>query len=468
MIFIWTSYSLRQLNYITNYRDVCLDLILSSIETSEVVHAPDVLLEEDRHHPALSFEFEVLQPSTTESQKRVLNFRRCDVDAVFNGLQVLSYPASSELADPERAFTNFSDYLASLVRVNTPLKRVGGARFPSWFSKKLKLLVIRKKQLHKVYKHTRAHIDYDNFRRTRRECRDLTHACYSEYIGKVENGIPRDIKSFWSHVGSLKSSPNVPTHMTLDKKEATDPTSKCDLFARYFSSVFSDTTVPIPRFDYGWNQTLSSCSITTLDVQQTLESLDARKSAGPDDIPPRVLKQCAPILAVHLTILFRPLLASGVFPSNLKQSYVIPIFKSRDRGNIRDYRPIVIQSALAKVFESIILNNIYSQLKSRICLEQHGFLKGRSTTTNLLMFQEYIMSAFANSSQVDCIYLDFSKAFDKINHSLLISKLEGYGIWGPLLRWMSSYLRERTLIVKYDGGLHLLMTKRNSNIPLTG
>ena len=116
----------------------------------------------------------------------------------------------------------------------------------------------------------------------------------------------------------------------------------------------------------------------------------------------------------------------GIFPAILKRGFVIPIFKSGDRSYVRNYRPIVIQSTLAKVFEQLVLDHLQFYFKKFIPDEQHGFMRGRSTVTNLLQFYEFVTSAFTDSSQVDCIYIDFAKAFDKVHFLLLIAKMAGY------------------------------------------
>jgi len=240
--------------------------------------------------------------------------------------------------------------------------------------------------------------------------------------------------------------------LKLDSRNAECAAEKCELFADFFSSVYSDANIPIPDFDFGWNFTVSQCHISPSDVQQRLEALDTRKSAGPDDIPPVILKFCASVLAPHLAIFFSALLAHSIFPSRLKRGYVIPVFvASGDPNNVKNYRPIVIQSTIAKVYEIIILDHLYFHFRKCIHPEQHGFLCGRSTISNLLEFQDYIMKAFSDSDQVDCVYLDFSKAFDRIIRRLLIAKLKAYGVSGSLLKWLNSYLKGRTLIVKFDG-----------------
>ncbi|XP_046679450.1 uncharacterized protein LOC124366894 [Homalodisca vitripennis] len=96
---------------------------------------------------------------------------------------------------------------------------------------------------------------------------------------------------------------------------------------------------------------------------------------------------------------------------------------------------------------------VIPSLKGVICAEQHGFMKGRSTTTNLLAFQDHILTAFSESHQVDSIYTDFSKAFDRVSHEHLVAKLEAIGLSGSLLMWLKSYLRDRSLRVRVAGCL---------------
>ncbi|XP_046688517.1 uncharacterized protein LOC124374326 [Homalodisca vitripennis] len=203
------------------------------------------------------------------------------------------------------------------------------------------------------------------FRKLRRECKIKTSDCYRVYIGKVEEGRPHNIKPFWSHVQDLKSSSALPA-MHLNGSAADDPTEKCNLFARHFSSVFCNTDIAVPHFDFGWNDSLSSIVLSAFDVQAKLEVLDPFKSAGPDGIPPCVLRFGAPVLASHLAVFFNLLLASGNFPSVLRRGFVVPIFKSGDRCNIANLRPIVIQSDLAKVFQALVLDHLYFYLRKFI------------------------------------------------------------------------------------------------------
>lgn len=123
--------------------------------------------------------------------------------------------------------------------------------------------------------------------------------------------------------------------MCLDDDDVCDSDIKFNLFAQHFYSIF-----------YGCNGSLSRVKVNTTEVPDKLKSLDPNKSAGPDNVHPLFLKLCAPVIAPHLAEQFNSLVAAGIFPSILKHSYNVPIFKSCDRGNIKNYIPHVIVAAL--------------------------------------------------------------------------------------------------------------------------
>ena len=134
-------------------------------------------------------------------------------------------------------------------------------------------------------------------------------------------------------------------------------------------------------------------------------------------------------------------LKSGIFPSRWKPSFIIPIFKSGWRKKIENYRGVAILSSFGKLFESLVTQFLTSELLNHISPHQHGFLKGWSTSTNLLEFVNFLVSKIAIGDQVDVIYTDISKAFDKILHSVLLKKLYKIGIHSSMLAWIKSYLK---------------------------
>lgn len=170
----------------------------------------------------------------------------------------------------------------------------------------------------------------------------------------------------------------------MDSRVAVNPDSICDLFAQNFSSVFNYAALDVPSFDFNWTFRVPNYITTPTDVQCKLEILDPKMGAGPDEIPPVILKLCATVLAPHVAVLFNSLLSSGISPVTFNSGFLVPIFKSGDASNNRNYRPIVIQSAIAKVFEFIIFDHLYFHHRKCISSQQHGLLRCCSSISNSL------------------------------------------------------------------------------------
>lgn len=149
-----------------------------------------------------------------------------------------------------------------------------------------------------------------------------------------------------------------------------------------------------------------------------------------------------------LTFLFNRSLSTGIFPLKWKSSFVTPIFKSGSRNNVSNYRGIAILPSLGKSMEKIVYNVLFEFVKNRISTNQHGFFNGRSTTTNLLEFTSTTIKSVEQGKQMDVVYTDFSKAFDLINHRIVMKKLENFGVHSSLLSWIGSYLANRSMAVR--------------------
>ncbi len=127
------------------------------------------------------------------------------------------------------------------------------------------------------------------------------------------------------------------------------------------------------------------------------------------------MKHLAKELTSPLFLIFNMSLESGCFPKFWKNSYLVPVFKSAKKTDISNYRGIAIPSCIPKLFEAIINKELFHQMKNRIIPTQHGFFKGRSTTTNLLEFINFSLNAMDKGNYVETLYTDFSKGFDRID-----------------------------------------------------
>jgi hypothetical protein len=230
---------------------------------------------------------------------------------------------------------------------------------------------------------------------------------------------------------------------------ADSPQNVSELFATFFESVYDDDDGG-GRIDGSVtsNGGFSTLSFSISDIETALAGLDVSKGPGDDGIPPSFIKRCADGLKSPLLHIFNLSLSKGLFPSKWKDSYLIPIFKSGKRNEVGNYRGVAILSCFAKLFEVITYGYIFFAIKSSLPTNQHGFVSGRSTVTNLIEFTSFVLNSMESGCQVDSIYTDFSKAFDKVNHRLLLLKLTCLGFGGNFLNWIASYLTGRCQYVK--------------------
>ena len=177
-----------------------------------------------------------------------------------------------------------------------------------------------------------------------------------------------------------------------------------------------------------------------------MRSLNTKKPLGPSNIPAWALKDSLNVIAEPLTFLINAFLEQGKFPNHLKRAHVVPIYKNGDAEEPNNYRPISITSALSKVFEKLICNQILEHLERNNLLSQiqFGFRAKYSTTDALLYATEKIRSDIDNNKMVAAAFLDLSKAFDSISHEILLEKLENLGFDQIAISLIGSYLSNRT------------------------
>lgn len=198
---------------------------------------------------------------------------------------------------------------------------------------------------------------------------------------------------------------------------------------------------------------ISQIEISIEEVREHLNGLDISNASGPDGIPARLLKQCSEQIAPSLCAIFNNSLKSGKIPSEWKSADITPIHKKDSKEPADNYRPISLIPIVSKIQERCVFNHLYEHVIHLITLLQHGFLRNRSCVTQLLSVLHTIGQYLDKNVQTDVIYLDLAKAFDTVDHCILLSKLRAYGVSGQLLAWFSDYLNERVQRVVVDGAV---------------
>lgn len=189
------------------------------------------------------------------------------------------------------------------------------------------------------------------------------------------------------------------------------------------------------------------------EIENVINDLKNTAALGNDEIPVSVLKQCCQHLLEPLHHLINLSLSSGTFPDTLKYTIVKPLFKKGDRSELVNYRPIALVSNISKIIEKIVVKRIYNFLINTKVLNnyQNGYCRGRSTERAIFQLLEDIINGINNKDITVSVFMDLSKAFDCVNHELLLRKIESLGFRGVSLNWITSYLQGRQQsVIAYD------------------
>jgi hypothetical protein len=198
---------------------------------------------------------------------------------------------------------------------------------------------------------------------------------------------------------------------------------------------------------------MADITIDEAGVAKLLRGVDPSKASGPDQIPCKLLQELHVELAPVFTILFQTSYNSGTLPSTWKSAWITPVFKKGDKCVASNYRPVSLTCVSCKLLEHILCSQIRDYLDHHNILSpyQHGFRKKLSCESQLLVTTHDLLKRLDKREEVDMAILDFSKAFDVVPHTRLMRKLRLYGIEGRTLKWISSFLQDRTQSVMVDG-----------------
>lgn len=344
-------------------------------------------------------------------------------------------------------FKLFYDLCFPLIKVKIPIHRR-----PKWISKGIRVCSKRKRQL--LWKYRKSsdvqHKDsYKIYNKRLKNIIKLTQKSQNDYYIKMS---VNKAKATWNIINNYKT--NVHQIKKIDKikvKETpiTDPTT----IANEFNNFFTD---PIPnkqstninhhcKIKCNSLNSLFMRPCTAESIVKIIKSLKNTHSTGYDGITTQILKAVAELVAPVLSHIINKCIEDGVFPTKLKLSIVIPIFKKQDREDMNCYRPISLIPVLSKVFEKVIYNNLYNYIEKHNILskEQMGFRKNKSIHDALYTFLKTVLKGIDGKKEVTALYMDMTKAFDCVNHDLLLAKLEAYGMRGKARDIIESYLRNR-------------------------
>lgn len=203
------------------------------------------------------------------------------------------------------------------------------------------------------------------FARLRKEVKITIKNCFSDYVSDCEDKIKSNAKCFFAFTKSLRKTNSLPNSMKFYHEEASEKLAICNVFSKYFSSVYNPVTQPVAESTLDAAEahtnslhTLTDMFFTPGDVESALKGFDMNKVSCPDAIPMMFFMQLFLTLSKPLSILFNKSLREGKFPSMWKVGYVSPVHKEGDKGDVTNYRPVTIISAASKVFKRLVFDKI--------------------------------------------------------------------------------------------------------------
>lgn len=311
------------------------------------------------------------------------------------------------------------------------------------------LLINRLKEEYKVYR--------AKLRKSIREAK-------KRYFVRIFNIYRSDLKKTWSIINkNLKSSNCRPTHeFEIDGITVTDPDSIANKFNEYFVNIgtslaeqihstncFTDY-LPIPT-----NSRFEFKRVKEDDILNIINKLKNKSSYGHDCISNKLLKLAKDHIIKPLTLIINQSLRTGIFPGDLKISKVKPLFKNGNSHMLSNYRPISLLPSISKIFEYVLFHQLsdYMSNNNLLCQEQFGFRSGFSTELAALRLTDHIIKEMDSNNVPISIYIDLSKAFDTLDHDILISKLRHNGVLGIEQTLFQNYLSDRYQYVEFNNAI---------------
>jgi Reverse transcriptase (RNA-dependent DNA polymerase)/Endonuclease-reverse transcriptase len=400
-------------------------------------------------HQAIDFTILIDRHETVSHHSSDYNFKKANYSAISQALSNTNWVNFMHgCVGVNDMWTKFSNYLKLLVERYVPLmKKYKKRRVP----KHIKKLYNKKNSLHRRLLNTgNGRNDYAKI------CRRYKDAVVQHAIQLENEAIySGDQKQFFKYLNSkTRSRSCIPPLRNENGEIMTQDNVKAEILNNFFSSVFTNDNNINPPFP---SRVPSDVSLNSVDISPALvfaviKSIKPSNSLDPDGFSSNFYYQLAAELCIPLSIIMKTSMDTHELPSAWKSANICAIHKKGMTCDPNNYRPISLTVIACKIMERLIAINLLSYLNTYnlISAEQHGFLARHSTETQLLeTFNEWT-KALDSHLHVDCVFIDFKKAFDSVCHNKLLIKLAAYGINGNLLGWIKSFLSNRKQRVRVN------------------
>ena len=390
------------------------------------------------------------------------DFSTLDEAAMIEEVRTVNWESTySSLKDPSFMFDTFYDKISQIIDKHIPIKQLSRKELKlkskPWITPAIKKSISVKNRLYKKYLKTKSVHHHSKFKYYRNKLNHLLKLSKRSYYNNYFLVNSNNPKRVWNGIKEIvrfkPKKSNKIVKVIENGIDITDPKLVANAFNDYFANVGNNLAQQIPSiegtpFDFLNSPSRSSFYIfpvTENEIQNEISALKKGKASGPFSIPINILKTLSNVISKPLEILFNASFSLGIVPQNLKLANVIPVHKKGQHSSPHNYRPISLLSVFNKILEKLMCNRLLNFLdKNNVFFDkQFGFRARHSTDHAILSIIDKIQSAVETQNYSCGIFLDFSKAFDTVNHGILLKKLDYYGIRGVANAWFTSYLNNR-------------------------
>ena len=387
-----------------------------------------------------------------------------NVEKFKNSLSSIVWDDIFTIDDPQIAYTSFFKKISDTYNKCFPLRKVKGTYYNKkpWLTENLKGSIKNKNKLYARYKKYPSYFNekiYTDYQKVlQKTLRFTEREYYDSKFSQYKNDLVKSWRVLKEVINRRKKS-KMSSKFLINGKVVTDNNAIAESFNQFYVNIGTSLASKIPTtdadpIDYVKENVTRCIQVTPVNESEVIEILKKLKNSSPgwDGISPHIVKMTYSIFIKPLVHICNLSIMNGVFPNELKVAKVIPLYKGGDSMLLVNYRPVSILPVLSKLFERLMYNRLFQFIEELELLYylQFGFRKFHSTSLALMYLVDKISKALHEGDYVLGVFIDFSKAFDTVNHEILLRKIWHYGIRGVTYTWLQSYLDKRSQYVTYN------------------
>ena len=452
---------------ITNISATLIDNIF--VNDLEECHRCGILYTDlSDHLPVFQITFSLKKGNDTHCDIKYRLMNKNTVDRLCEDLKNEDWNDIYDKTDPQEAYNYFYGKLFKLYEKNIPLIKtknkgnIDNQKIP-WVTKGILKSRKTKNKLYKKFIKNPNERNESIYKTYRNKFNKIKKAAKKHYYNKEFNEHKGNLRYSWKLIKEVinknKVKMELSDHFKVNETMTSDPVEISNKFNEYFINVGPKLAERIQNNNVNFTTFLGERSVNSIfldavtekEVEIEISNLSGNKSCGHDEIPPKLVKEISKQIVKPLTHIYNQSLLTGVIPNELKIALVTPVFKANSKEEFSNYRPISVLPCFSKILEKIMYKRVmkYLDMHSMLFQSQYGFRKKHSTNLATIELVTKILQAIDNSEYTIGVFLDLAKAFDTVNHEILLKKLEHYGIRGIALEWFKNYLTNRKQIIKY-------------------